>query len=121
MCLFFFLVILNDNQMSIGHNTGGLATYFAKIWATKTYLGMRERSKRFLERFSWLWEWQRWSRSSFGLHLGLHFLLERISVSQLQGGLDLMGREGSQGALSSPRERSGTLRIVRCVALRPEL
>ena len=25
------LVILNDNQMSIGHNTGGLATYFAKI------------------------------------------------------------------------------------------
>ena len=30
------LVILNDNQMSIGHNTGGLATYFAKIWASKT-------------------------------------------------------------------------------------
>ncbi|MFV8819260.1 1-deoxy-D-xylulose-5-phosphate synthase [Haliea sp. E17] len=51
------LVILNDNQMSIGHNTGGLATYFAKIWATKTYLGMRERSKRFLEHFSFLWEW----------------------------------------------------------------
>ncbi|KAA1188829.1 1-deoxy-D-xylulose-5-phosphate synthase [Pseudohalioglobus sediminis] len=51
------LVILNDNQMSIGHNTGGLANYFAKIWATKTYLGMRERSKRFLERFSFLWEW----------------------------------------------------------------
>lgn len=38
------LVILNDNQMSIGHNQGGLATYFAKIWATKTYLGMQERS-----------------------------------------------------------------------------
>ncbi|TGD75673.1 1-deoxy-D-xylulose-5-phosphate synthase [Mangrovimicrobium sediminis] len=51
------LVVLNDNQMSIGHNTGGLATYFAKIWATKTYLGMRERSKRFLEKFSFLWEW----------------------------------------------------------------
>ena len=30
------LVILNDNQMSIGHNTGGLATYFAKIWASPT-------------------------------------------------------------------------------------
>ncbi len=51
------LVILNDNQMSIGHNEGGLANYFAKIWATKTYLGMRERSKRFLQRFSFLWEW----------------------------------------------------------------
>lgn len=51
------LVILNDNQMSIGHNEGGLANYFAKIWATKTYLSMRERSKRFLQRFSFLWEW----------------------------------------------------------------
>ena len=51
------LVILNDNQMSIGHNQGGLANYFAKIWATKTYLTMRERSKRWLERFSFLWEW----------------------------------------------------------------
>ena len=28
------VVRLNDNQMSIGHNTGGLATYFAKIWAS---------------------------------------------------------------------------------------
>ena len=51
------LVILNDNQMSIGHNTGGMANYFARIWATKTYLTMRERSKRFLQRFSFLWEW----------------------------------------------------------------
>jgi 1-deoxy-D-xylulose-5-phosphate synthase len=51
------LVILNDNQMSIGHNQGGLATYFAKIWASKTYLTMRERSKKWLGRFSWLWEW----------------------------------------------------------------
>jgi 1-deoxy-D-xylulose-5-phosphate synthase len=51
------LVILNDNQMSIGHNQGGLATYFAKIWASKTYLTMRERSKQWLGRVSWLWEW----------------------------------------------------------------
>ncbi len=51
------LVILNDNQMSIGHNKGGLATYFAKIWASKPYLGMREQSKRWLEHFSFLWEW----------------------------------------------------------------
>ena len=39
------LVILNDNQMSICHNTGGLATYFAKIWASKTYTALREGSK----------------------------------------------------------------------------
>ena len=35
------LVILNDNQMSIGHNTGGLANYFAKIWASPTYIALR--------------------------------------------------------------------------------
>ncbi|MEP1469845.1 MAG: 1-deoxy-D-xylulose-5-phosphate synthase [Halieaceae bacterium] len=50
------LVILNDNQMSIGHNKGGLATYFAKIWASKTYIAMREGSKRVLEKIKPAWE-----------------------------------------------------------------
>jgi 1-deoxy-D-xylulose-5-phosphate synthase len=50
------LVILNDNQMSIGHNTGGLATYFAKIWASKFYIAMREGSKRVLEKLRPAWE-----------------------------------------------------------------
>ena len=30
------LVVLNDNNMSISKNVGGLATYFSKIWASKT-------------------------------------------------------------------------------------
>ena len=42
------LVVLNDNQMSIGHNQGGLATYFAKIWASKLYTSVREGGKRVL-------------------------------------------------------------------------
>jgi 1-deoxy-D-xylulose-5-phosphate synthase len=42
------LVILNDNQMSIGHNQGGLATYFAKIWSSKLYTSVREGGKRVL-------------------------------------------------------------------------
>jgi len=50
------LVILNDNQMSIGHNNGGLATYFAKIWASKFYIAMREGSKRVLEKIRPAWE-----------------------------------------------------------------
>ncbi len=50
------LVILNDNQMSIGHNTGGLATYFAKIWASKTYTALREGSKRILEHVRGAWD-----------------------------------------------------------------
>lgn len=50
------LVVLNDNQMSIGHNRGGLATYFAKIWASKTYIAMREGSKKVLENIRPAWE-----------------------------------------------------------------
>ncbi|MDG0979243.1 MAG: 1-deoxy-D-xylulose-5-phosphate synthase [Halieaceae bacterium] len=50
------LVILNDNQMSIGHNTGGLATYFAKIWASKTYISLREGSKKILKQIKPAWD-----------------------------------------------------------------
>ncbi len=50
------LVVLNDNQMSIGHNTGGLATYFAKIWASKTYISLREGSKKILKRIKPAWD-----------------------------------------------------------------
>ncbi len=73
------LVILNDNQMSIGHNQGGLATYFAKIWATKTYLGMRERSKRLLEHFSFLWKWAKRTEDNFA---GTGWLSASMNVSE---------------------------------------
>ena len=50
------LLVLNDNQMSIGHNTGGLASYFARIWATQTYLTLRETSKKLLEHVKPAWD-----------------------------------------------------------------
>ncbi len=50
------LVVLNDNQMSIGHNTGGLASYFAKIWASRTYIAMREGGKRALKKVKPAWD-----------------------------------------------------------------
>lgn len=50
------LVVLNDNQMSISHNHGGLATYFSKIWVSKFYNSMREGSKRVLSNFPPAWE-----------------------------------------------------------------
>ncbi|HEY9035118.1 MAG TPA: 1-deoxy-D-xylulose-5-phosphate synthase [Pseudomonadales bacterium] len=42
------LVVLNDNQMSISHNHGGLGSYFAKIWASKLYTSVREGGKKVL-------------------------------------------------------------------------
>jgi len=43
------LVILNDNDMSISHNVGGLSNYFAKLLASRTYNQMRDGSKRVLQ------------------------------------------------------------------------
>jgi len=50
------LLILNDNQMSIGHNRGGLASYFARIWSSKFYISMREGSRKLLEKIPPAWD-----------------------------------------------------------------
>ncbi|MEX0617386.1 MAG: 1-deoxy-D-xylulose-5-phosphate synthase [Pseudohongiellaceae bacterium] len=44
------LVILNDNNMSISHNVGGLSSYFARMWASKPYNFIRTGSKRVLSK-----------------------------------------------------------------------
>jgi len=50
------LVILNDNNMSISHSVGGLATYFSKVWASKLYTNFREGSKKVLSKIPQAWE-----------------------------------------------------------------
>lgn len=42
------LVILNDNQMSISKNVGGLRNYLSRVWASKTYNKIRESGKSVL-------------------------------------------------------------------------
>ena len=42
------LVILNDNNMSISNNTGGISNYLAKIWSSKWYIQIREGGKSVL-------------------------------------------------------------------------
>ncbi|MDE0732374.1 MAG: 1-deoxy-D-xylulose-5-phosphate synthase [Gammaproteobacteria bacterium] len=44
------LVILNDNNMSISDNVGGLSSYFARMWASKPYNFIRTGSKRVLSK-----------------------------------------------------------------------
>ena len=43
------LIVLNDNDMSISENVGGLNNYFSRIWASKVYKGIRKSGKGFLE------------------------------------------------------------------------
>ena len=44
------LVILNDNNMSISNNVGGLSSYFARMWASKPYNFIRKGSKQVLSK-----------------------------------------------------------------------
>lgn len=45
------LVILNDNEMSISENVGGLSSYFSRLLASRTYTSVRENSKKVLRHF----------------------------------------------------------------------
>lgn len=42
------LVVLNDNEMSISENVGGMASYLARILVSKPYQSMRESGKKVL-------------------------------------------------------------------------
>lgn len=44
------IVILNDNEMSIDRNVGGLAKHLSRVRSTEGYLGMKQRYTTFLSR-----------------------------------------------------------------------
>ncbi|MGM0476892.1 MAG: 1-deoxy-D-xylulose-5-phosphate synthase [Pseudomonadota bacterium] len=50
------LVILNDNDMSISPNVGGMSSYLARILSGRMYAGMREGSKKVLSIMPPMWE-----------------------------------------------------------------
>jgi 1-deoxy-D-xylulose-5-phosphate synthase len=50
------LVILNDNNMSISRNVGGLSSYFARMWASKPYNFLRAGSKKVLSALPPAWK-----------------------------------------------------------------
>ena len=58
------LVILNDNQMSISPNVGGLSNYLARIWASKSYIALREGGKKVLAAMPHAWDFARRTEES---------------------------------------------------------
>ncbi|OUR69986.1 1-deoxy-D-xylulose-5-phosphate synthase [Bermanella sp. 47_1433_sub80_T6] len=50
------LVILNDNDMSISKNVGGLNKYLSKLLSSKAYANMREGSRKVLSVIPHAWE-----------------------------------------------------------------
>ena len=50
------LVVLNDNEMSISRNVGGMANYLARLLSGRFYRSARESSKKVLEKIPPAWE-----------------------------------------------------------------
>ena len=50
------LVVLNDNEMSISPNVGGMSNYLARILSGKLYSSMRDTSKKVLGKMPSVWE-----------------------------------------------------------------
>jgi 1-deoxy-D-xylulose-5-phosphate synthase len=53
------LVILNDNEMSISKNVGGMSNYLARLLSGNFYTSAREGSKKMLEKIPSAWEFAR--------------------------------------------------------------
>ncbi|SFC47951.1 1-deoxy-D-xylulose-5-phosphate synthase [Marinospirillum celere] len=50
------LVILNDNEMSISENVGGMATYLSRLLVSEPYHHLRENSRKLLSKLPLAWE-----------------------------------------------------------------
>ena len=77
------LVILNDNNMSISHNVGGLATYFARIWASKSYIALREGGKKVLSAMPTAWDFLRRTEESMKNMVSPDALFESIGFNYI--------------------------------------
>src|SRR5699024_7331662 len=77
------LVILNDNTMSISKNVGGLANYFARIWASKNYIALREGGKRVLSSMPAAWDFVRRAEESMKNMVSPDALFEAIGFNYI--------------------------------------
>jgi 1-deoxy-D-xylulose-5-phosphate synthase len=77
------LVILNDNNMSISPNVGGLATYLSKIWGSKFYNSLREGSKAVLTKIPQAWEFARRTEEHFKGFMSPGTLFEEMGFNYI--------------------------------------
>lgn len=77
------LVILNDNNMSISPNVGGLATYLSKIWGSKFYNSLREGSKKVLTKIPPAWEFAKRTEEHFKGFVSPGTLFEELGFNYI--------------------------------------
>lgn len=100
------LVILNDNTMSISNNVGGLANYFARIWASKTYIALREGGKRVLSSMPAAWDFVRRTEESMKNMVSPDALFEAIGFNYI-GPIDGHNVEELLDTISNIKELEG--------------
>ncbi|TVP89051.1 MAG: 1-deoxy-D-xylulose-5-phosphate synthase [Pseudomonadaceae bacterium] len=100
------LVILNDNDMSISRNVGGMSNYLAKILSSSTYAHMREGSKKVLSKIPKAWELARKTEEHAKGMLVPGTLFEELGWNYI-GPIDGHDLETLVTTLRNLRERKG--------------
>ncbi|WP_442488472.1 1-deoxy-D-xylulose-5-phosphate synthase [Halomonas litopenaei] len=100
------LVVLNDNEMSISENVGGVASYLARILVSKPYLSMRENGKRVLSHLPGALELARRTEEHVKGMVSPATLFEEMGFNYV-GPIDGHDIDALTDALTSMRELDG--------------
>ncbi|ARU58676.1 1-deoxy-D-xylulose-5-phosphate synthase [Oleiphilus messinensis] len=100
------LVVLNDNEMSISNNVGGLSNYFARILSSKTYQSMRDTGKKALSGTPQLMELARKTEEHFKGMVAPGTLFEELGFNYI-GPIDGHNLPELINALENIREFEG--------------
>lgn len=100
------LVVLNDNEMSISRNVGGMANYLARLLSGKFYTSAREGSKKVLEMIPSAWEFARRAEEHMKGMVVPGTLFEEMGFNYI-GPIDGHDLDTLITTLSNLRERKG--------------
>ncbi|WP_027966093.1 1-deoxy-D-xylulose-5-phosphate synthase [Halomonas halocynthiae] len=100
------LVVLNDNEMSISENVGGMASYLAKILVSKPYTTLREGGKKVLSHLPGALEIARRTEGHVKGMVGPATLFEEMGFNYV-GPIDGHDLDALNDALSSMRNLEG--------------
>jgi len=100
------LVILNDNEMSISKNVGGMSNYLARLLSGKFYSSAREGSKKVLEKLPPAWELARRAEEHVKGMVIPGTLFEELGFNYI-GPIDGHDLDTLIPTLSNLRERKG--------------
>ncbi len=100
------MVILNDNNMSISKNVGGLANYFARVWSSKLYISIRKGGKKVLSKMPATAEFVRRTEASMKNLVSPDALFEAIGFNYV-GPIDGHNLDELMHAIENMRDLKG--------------